>query len=67
MKIVVLNHYVVDGKLIFTALGPVQNKSFDQLDQNGEFSKSLKILNMQRFMIRKSEKIDPKLVNKVFK
>ena len=67
MKIAVLKHQILDDKLVFSIEKPVEEKSFDQLDEQGEFSRDLKTLNMQRFIIRKSKEVDKVSLSKEFR
>lgn len=67
MKIAVLKHQILDDRLVFCIEKPVEEKSFDQLDEQGEFSRDLKTLNMQRFIIRKSKEVDKVSLSKEFR
>ncbi|MCG3165052.1 MAG: hypothetical protein POELPBGB_00812 [Bacteroidia bacterium] len=67
MKITVLSPEVIDEKLVFKVEKPVEEKSFDDLNAQGEFSKDLKELNLQRFIIRKSKEVDKISLSKEFR
>lgn len=67
MKVAVLKHEVIDDKLVFKVEKPVEEKTFDQLDEQGKFSEGLKALNLQRFIIRKSKEVDKVSLSKEFR